>query len=392
MYRAVNYRLVLGDKNNAKILQDICDYCNDFWNYLLERNKVGMNEYENGDRDEKPDLRFFSLCKTAKRVRQGNYFKDCPLIPLRGVCKNFSEAWKKKFNQFGGSSKGFPKFKNEYNSFTLDQNISVRHTENGSTVKISGIKKRLVIRRKGVDQYKTIGGFDNNVKKLVIRKEFGYRWYITLVYKTDDEVVENTETIGIDRNVSNVYTSKGEMLKVPSLEKLDTNIKNKQRKLSRQVHNSNRYNRTNTQIQKSHKKKNKILLNFAHQVSNYLRGYNIILEDLETQKMKSKTGRNNKQLRKSIAEAAWTKLGQFLKYKTNVKFVDPAYTSQTCYNCKTIDKNSRKSQSRYHCSNCGTDVNADLNAAMNILARGLGVTGHVGIFPSVKTVEIEGMC
>jgi putative transposase len=50
--------------------------------------------------------------------------------------------------------------------------------------------------------------------------------------------------------------------------------------------------------------------------------------------------------------------------------VNPAYTSQTCSNCGTIDKENRNGE-KYHCSICGMEMDADLNAAINILRRGV---------------------
>lgn len=46
--------------------------------------------------------------------------------------------------------------------------------------------------------------------------------------------------------------------------------------------------------------------------------------------------------------------------------VNPAYTSQTCSCCGLKEKSNRKNQSLYVCS-CGSKMNADVNAAKNIL-------------------------
>ena len=51
--------------------------------------------------------------------------------------------------------------------------------------------------------------------------------------------------------------------------------------------------------------------------------------------------------------------------------VDPKHTSQTCSSCSYVDPQSRKSQARFECIACGMTMNADVNAAVNILNRGL---------------------
>jgi putative transposase len=58
--------------------------------------------------------------------------------------------------------------------------------------------------------------------------------------------------------------------------------------------------------------------------------------------------------------------------------VDPAYTSLTCHACRHIARESRESQAVFRCVACGQEDNADVNAARNILAAGLVVTGGRG--------------
>ena len=50
--------------------------------------------------------------------------------------------------------------------------------------------------------------------------------------------------------------------------------------------------------------------------------------------------------------------------------VDPAYTSQTCSLCGFISKDSRQGE-RFCCVKCGMEMDADINAAKNILMRGV---------------------
>ncbi len=54
----------------------------------------------------------------------------------------------------------------------------------------------------------------------------------------------------------------------------------------------------------------------------------------------------------------------------NLEKVSPAYTSQTCSNCRVVDKNSRRN-SVFLCTACEIFLDADFNAARNILHRGV---------------------
>jgi transposase len=56
--------------------------------------------------------------------------------------------------------------------------------------------------------------------------------------------------------------------------------------------------------------------------------------------------------------------------------VNPAYTSWTCHACRHVAPENRESQAVFRCVACGHQDNADVNAAKNILAAGLAVTGR----------------
>lgn len=53
-----------------------------------------------------------------------------------------------------------------------------------------------------------------------------------------------------------------------------------------------------------------------------------------------------------------------------LRFINPAYTSQTCSHCGVVMKSNRNGEI-YHCSVCGVEIDADVNAAINILRRGV---------------------
>ena len=59
-------------------------------------------------------------------------------------------------------------------------------------------------------------------------------------------------------------------------------------------------------------------------------------------------------------------------------YLNPAYTSQTCNKCGNVDKENRKTQAAFLCTACGHRDNADVNAALNILAFGNRAAGRGG--------------
>jgi putative transposase len=81
-------------------------------------------------------------------------------------------------------------------------------------------------------------------------------------------------------------------------------------------------------------------------------------------------------LNRSITQQSWGMFFEFLDYKLNERGgqlikVDPKHTSQTCPKCGTVSKENRLSQSKFVCKTCDYSNNADVVAALNILARGI---------------------
>ena len=110
----------------------------------------------------------------------------------------------------------------------------------------------------------------------------------------------------------------------------------------------------------------------------------IVYEDLQVRNMVK-----NHKLAKSISDASWAMFRQWVEYfgkvfgKVTIA-VPPHYTSQNCSNCgKQVVKTL--SQRTHHCGHCGTVLDRDHNAALNILAIGLNRVGHTQISTPVES-------
>ena len=72
-----------------------------------------------------------------------------------------------------------------------------------------------------------------------------------------------------------------------------------------------------------------------------------------------------------LSSWSYYELQNMIEYKAKregikVRYVDPAYTSQTCSKCGHVDKENRPTQAKFKCINCGLELNADHNASINI--------------------------
>ena len=68
---------------------------------------------------------------------------------------------------------------------------------------------------------------------------------------------------------------------------------------------------------------------------------------------------------------SYYELQSMVEYKADrvgikVRYINPAYTSQTCSKCGHIDKENRQTQEKFRCTKCGFELNADHNASINI--------------------------
>lgn len=100
----------------------------------------------------------------------------------------------------------------------------------------------------------------------------------------------------------------------------------------------------------------------------------VVVEDLKSVKSGSK-GAFRKEFNNKLSRWSYNQCLAKLQSVCEVrgiafKRVDPSYTSQTCSLCGHVDKASRKGEA-YCCTRCGMKMDADHNAAKNILMRGV---------------------
>lgn len=105
-------------------------------------------------------------------------------------------------------------------------------------------------------------------------------------------------------------------------------------------------------------------------------GKGVSIEDLTGIRFTSK--KRNKKFRTKLGKWNFSMLRQYIEYKAllnGVKCVavDPRYTSQTCSTCKHIGKRTNK---HFKCNNCGNDMDADVNASLNIATLGRAYVNH----------------
>ncbi|MGH2542320.1 MAG: RNA-guided endonuclease InsQ/TnpB family protein, partial [Ardenticatenaceae bacterium] len=185
--------------------------------------------------------------------------------------------------------------------------------------------------------------------------------------------------IGIDLGLTHFATlSTGEQIDNPRFFRHDEKeLAQAQRKLSACEKGTPEYHKRKRVVQHIHQRIANRRKDFAHKLSHQLVDtFQVIaFEELNPSDMVKL-----RSLAKSISDAAWNQLVQMTTYKAakagrTVVLVDPRYTSQDCSSCGERVK-KELSVRMHHCPRCGLEIDRDLNAALNILARGLACIGE----------------
>jgi putative transposase len=235
---------------------------------------------------------------------------------------------------------------------------------------------------------------NGTIKTCTIKRE-GDCWFVIFACEVESESLpEKSEAVGIDLGLLHFATlSTGETIENPRYyRKAEKKLERLQRALSRKKRGSHRRKKVVKQVGKAQRKVANQRKDFLHKASHQIiSSYGlIVLEDLQPATMskrpKPKQDENGNYipngaaakggLNKSIVDAGWAMFQQFCTYKAanagrEVLLVNPKYTSQVCSGCGTVNK--KELSERWHSCECGTELDRDHNAAINILALGRSV-------------------
>jgi putative transposase len=192
------------------------------------------------------------------------------------------------------------------------------------------------------------------------------RWYFNTTVTAENVMGKGTSAVGIDLGLKTTATcSDGMVLN------REQRYRNMEAKLgiAQRAKQKNRIKAIHAKIKNQRKDDN-------HKFSTMLVNQHgaIFVGNVSSKKL-AKT-----KMAKSVLDAGWFMLKTQLEYKAKARsvvfeVVNESYTTQTCSCCGCISTNSPKGMDalgirEWTCSECGTHLDRDQNAACNILARG----------------------
>ena len=408
-HRNITYRLIPGSRARASAVARTAGACRFTWNRVLADTQAEYRLHCDTERicedtliglcferPPKPSLTFFSLGKRFTALRaEIPWLQDLPFAAVRYSLKRQADAWQRAF---ADPRAGLPKFKARVgdDGFTLPDNVNIRTDANTGVTRLRVPKAGwMMLRRSGGNPYDGC-----EPKQAVVKRVLG-RWYCTVCYAVPETVIpHNGIAVGVDRNCGQATVSDGRVFLLPDVSRLEARKRRYQRMMCRRKKGSKRRARARHLCAKTQRRIAMVRASWQHHVSRELADSagTVVIEALKTKDMTASAkgtaeapGRNVRAkagLNRSILASGWAGLASKLDYKAaELIEVDPAYTSQTCHECGHVAKESRRSQSKFECVACGHQGNADVNAALNVKARGTGASGRRGAWASAPPMN-----
>jgi putative transposase len=313
-------------------------------------------------RDIKP------LLAVAKKSRKYHWLKDFDSMALQQAVINLDTAFANFFNP--KLKAGLPRFKSKRGKQSSYHCTSVSAGESWIKIpKLDRIKARIHRELTGV------------VKSITLSRTPTGKYYASIL--TDDGAIAPApiqildRVVGIDMGLTDLcITSDG--VKIPNprfLKRAATNLRRKQKALSRCQKGSRGRAKARLLVSKAHERLASARADFQHKLSRQLidDSQAVIVETLKIQNLLK-----NRKLAKHIADAGWHSLITKLGYKAqragkHLIRIDPWFaSSKTCSGCGHKMDSMPLDVRRWDCPACGaTGIDRDINAAINIRQQGL---------------------
>ena len=309
--------------------------------------------------------------------------QDFQVSVLKRVDKAF-DAFRRRCKE-GAAKKGYPRYKRRVRSLTWclrKHKVKDKTTGGFKRVRQNPIietdfrHNRLKVPKLGEVKIRMHRPLQGDPKEVtLVKKASG--WYAHIVCEIPDTPkVEPTDAIAVDVGTTHyLTTSEGDKEENPRwYRKAEGLLRKHSKDLSRKKKGSERWQKQKHKLSLHHerttnKRKDfigKLVYNLYHHQKNNV----LVAENLNTSNMVQ-----NKHLSKSISDASWATFFKWcadIAERDGLHFhqVDPKNTSQTCSCCgKKSAKKLSLAIRTYDCSFCGTSLDRDHNAAINILLR-----------------------
>jgi len=352
------------------------------WNYFWILNKRRLE-------NKQKIMRYYEMCFWLTHMKQSDeygFLQEAHSHILQQKLKDLDRAYKDGFDK-KQPRKYMPtrKKKHQDSSFRFPIEVKVDN-------------RRVFLPKIGwVGFYKSCE-IDGKIKNATISHQAGH-WYIAIQVELDIDIpvaCNTNNALGVDVGVKYfcvTYDGQTDTYFLPrnSFKSVEHKLAKEQRKLKHKKRFSKNWSKQIRKIQKIHTQAANRRKNHIHQITTKI-SKNHAVVFVEGLKIKNNVrsakgtienpGKNvnaKSGLNRAILDQGWGMFRDILAYKVarqggQVIKVDHRYTSQKCSVCGHTHKENRVSQDRFVCQSCDFRLNADANAARNILAAGRAVS------------------
>ena len=364
MEKAYKYR-IYPNKTQQELIQKTFGCARFVYNYYLNKHK---EVYEN----DKTTLTYNMCSKDLTQLKISLvWLKEPDKYALQNALKDLDMAYKKFFK----AHTGYPNFKPKKD----------RHKSYRTSCSKNGIRfknKRIKLPKLGFVKTRDKQVPQGRILNATISQEPNGHYYCSLCC-TDiehEQLPKTNQNVGIDLGlVDFAIMSDGIKIENPRFyEKSEQKLMKMQRELSRKTIGSNRWNKARIKVANLQKHISNQRKDFLQKLTtDIVKTYDVIaIEDLDVKSMKetNSTIRN-----KRVGDVSWFEFRRMLTYKSQwygkqLSVVDRFYpSSQICHCCGS--RNGKKSEDVrfWICPNCNSELDRDINAAINILNEGLRI-------------------
>ena len=366
MIRTYKCRAKLSSSGHKK-LSRVFQMCADLYNACLEER---IDCYKKTGKSRT----YYDQCKALTEVRADDpEYGSISVQVFRGSVGRIDKAFQSFFRRLKNKEKpGFPRFRKGKRWSTIEINDQcwkmLRREGNKVILKIKGLPRIEVKPSRELPP--------NGLLKAIRITRKPLRTEVALSYELADmqPVEEITNPVGIDMGISKRLTlSDGETVRKREIDR--SRITRLQRSVSRKKKGSSNRRKAVSKLAKEWQRVTDRERDYLHRLSAELvKMYDFIA----VEKLKTKNMLRDKNLAKSISEQTWGKFVTLLDEKAEsagvkVAYVNPKGTSQECSGCGATVK--KPLSARTHKCGCGVEMDRDVNAALNILHRGISVAG-----------------
>ena len=358
--RGYKYR-AYPNKEQRELFSKNFGCCRFVYNHYLVKRKATWEEWHD-------TMSFSETCKDLSHFlkKEKDWLREADSSALQQSLRHLDNEYQNFFKK----RSGYPKFKKKRSE------QSYRTMNNSNSIRIEG--DHIKLPKAGRVKIVNTRSFEGRISSATVTRTASGRYYISLQVEEEFETLPNGGgMLGIDAGLTDLYTDSdnNKIINPKTLTKHEKRIRRLQRSLSRKEKGSKNREKARKRLAREHEKVADIRNDFQHKITHRLANDNqvVCIEDLNVKGMIK-----NHKLARSISDASWSELFRKLEYKMEdrggilIKVPRTYPSSQLCSCCGRQNSKVKDLTIRaWICPECGAEHDRDVNAAVNILAKGL---------------------